>query len=127
MGYTDHGNLPVGTPVHVEFDGEVYDQGEYAKYPASPNEIVVSDGGFIHRIHRRSPKVTVREVPRPDVELGQVWRADNRNFVVYSPGNGLEWLFIGPPTEIKGSGEFFKAYPAAKLLLDADGITPDEY
>lgn len=131
----DHKALPVGTPVHVEFDGEIYDEGESPTYPASKNHVAVTDGGFIHHIHRRSDKVAAQLPPKPDMALGQVWRADNRNFVVYEqhPAFGDEhgvihfWL-CGVRNDMSRAEQvvyddqaFANAFPEARLLLLADG------
>ena len=133
MSREDFKALPVGTPVHVEFDGTVYDEGSRAKYPASQNHFAVSDGGYIHHLHRHSDSITVQPPPPVPMALGQVWRADNRNFVVYEQvgcddGRG-EFYLCGVRNEPTQAGEqivyddrqFRNQFPNARLLLLADG------
>jgi hypothetical protein len=133
MARPDHKALPVGTLVHVEFDGMVYDEGEHPMFPASPNHFAVSDGQVIHHIHRVSDSVTVAPKPRPDLVLNQVWRSepgqDARSYVVYEEVDyafGPERFYLCGPRNATGgctySGEdFFASFPDAFLLLEADG------
>lgn len=106
MTYVDHKDLPVGTPVHVEFDGEI---------AASLNHIVVSDGHFIHHVHRNSANVTVTGPKRPDIEEGQLWRAGGENFICMNGG------FESVTEAYSSDEEFFNDYPDAKLLVNVDG------
>lgn len=130
--HPDHKALAADTPVHVEFDGMIYDEGAFPKYPASPNHVAVSDGGFIHHIHRNSDKVTVTPPPKPEFKLGQVYRADGRNYVVYEEVEfafGPErWYLCGPRDEhgactLQGA-ELYERYPDAHLVVDPDGSLP---
>lgn len=122
----------VGEKVHVEFDGTVYQYpGEYMQNTVSPNHFAVTDGTYIHHVHRGSTNNgSVTKDPRPAVEVGQVWRADGRNFLAYHHGEGE---FVGPwfagsdrpgisSVEILTTpDDFFKRYPDATLELNPDG------
>lgn len=135
MEHTNHANLPVGTPVHVEFDGEVYHVSEHASsnVQPSPNHIAVSDGSYIHHVHVNSDSLTVPPKPKPEFALGQVYRAEGRNYVVYEEvdfaDGGFRWYLCGPRDSsgactLNGS-ELYERYPDAALLISPDGSVPE--
>lgn len=123
-------DFKVGDKVHVEFDGTVYEYpGEYMRHTVSPNHVAVTDGSYIHHVHRSATdigSVTVLPPSRPAVEVGQVWRNGNDNYFVYGGAKnmdpGAKPLFISPECKIDDEASFFTKYPHATLVFEADGF-----
>jgi hypothetical protein len=69
---------PVGTRVHVEFDGVVH-KGYGDVHPL---HVAVSDGGSLHHLHLMSDNVTV--IPPADwpPQIGDIWEADGHEYYV---------------------------------------------
>lgn len=123
-------DFKTGDKVHVEFDGTVYDYGtERLRGKVSTAHVPVTSDGYIHHIHRNSSDITKIAPPQPEVKLGQVWRADGRNFLAYHDSDSMDGIWFAGTTPagknlveiITGAERFFKTYPDAKLILEADG------
>lgn len=115
----------VGDEVEVSFKGKVVKRDD-----VSFNHVAVAADGYVHHVHRYSDDVKKVAPPRPEVELGQVWRANGRNFLAYSNlGHGMTFCGTNDVACVKArdekfvyeKDEFFQNYPDAILLLNADG------
>ena len=79
---------------------------------------MVSDGNFVHHVHRTAPISPRLAQPRPALEDGQIWRANDQNFIrMDGKFESTDEVYL----DSDGFEEFFDTYPDAYLLLTPDG------
>jgi hypothetical protein len=118
-GTHDLKTFPIGTPVHVEFDGQIY--RDYSPDKTNLNHVVVTDGNFLHHVHRNSPNVTV-QAPKRVIADGQIWRAGGENFIrMDGKFESAENLFYDRGIDSREGENFFDEYPDAQLVMNPDG------